>query len=167
MDKNSPRPRSTVSSKEESGIVKVAGNEITMRFKPGKIGLVASKEGGQVTTVTRSGQAEEMGVMPGWRIRTVDGFAYSQSKLLETLSGTQNYQLTFDTKEVFPLLQMRFKPGKIGLVVNASTGEVQKVTAREQADDMGVNAGWRIRAVEGAAYSKKRLDAALSGSSFY
>jgi len=68
---------------------------VTFAFQPGKMGIQAKWNEGEVVSVIEDGQAMRLGVQEGWKIVQIDGEPYTES-LLDTKTGGQcEYSLAF------------------------------------------------------------------------
>jgi len=63
--------------------------------------------------------------------------------------------------------QIVFQPGRLGIKAIWKTGEVEGVSPNEQAEKLGVQAGWMIVKIDDEDYSEAKLDVKASGGSEY
>jgi len=64
-------------------------------------------------------------------------------------------------------LKVVFEPGHLGITADWTTGVVTRITKEKQAHRSGVLVGMRLLTVDGEPYTKKRWDAAKTGSHSY
>merc|ERR1711920_23239 len=55
-----------------------------------------------------------------------------------------------------------FKPGKLGIKAAWTTGEVEGVSPDMQAEELGVQVGWKIVKIDEEDYSEEALDAKVA-----
>jgi len=80
---------------------------VSFTFQPGRLGIQAKWEIGEVVSVIEDGQAMKLGIQEGWKITQVDGEPYTEEKLDAKTDGECEYNLTFQ----IPLPKVDIKPG--------------------------------------------------------
>jgi len=69
---------------------------VSFTFQPGRLGIMAKWETGEVEGVSEDTQADNLGIEKGWRITQVDNRPYSEAVLDEHTEGIHPYKLTFE-----------------------------------------------------------------------
>jgi len=69
--------------------------DMTVMFRPGKLGMTADWETGVIERVEDVGQAQTLGVKPGMCLRAIDTIPYSEDLLDERIAGDRQYSATF------------------------------------------------------------------------
>jgi len=80
---------------------------VSFTFQPGRLGIQAKWEIGEVVSVIEDGQAMKLGIQEGWKITQVDGEPYTEDKLDAKTDGECEYNLTFQ----IPVPKVDIKPG--------------------------------------------------------
>jgi len=70
--------------------------EVTVMFKPGKLGMTLNWETGRVSKINSKSQAQSNDIKIGWIVTEVDGEAFSESRLKAKLAGSQAFEITFE-----------------------------------------------------------------------
>jgi len=76
--------------------------ETQIVFKPGKLGVKAIWETGEIEGVSANQQAEKLGVKVGWTIVKVDDEEYSEAVIDRKSAGDVDYVLTFRKRQPQP-----------------------------------------------------------------
>jgi len=74
--------------------------QLTVAFKPGKVGISADWKSGNVKTVDERKQAHLLGVRVGMRVLTVAGEPYTKARYVAAKEGAKSYEVTFAQAEV-------------------------------------------------------------------
>lgn len=69
-------------------------------FQSGQIGITADWQTGVVTSVDPGGQAQQNGVQEQWAVVQVNGNKYTETLILEVLTGAEPYTLVFQPPPV-------------------------------------------------------------------
>jgi len=80
---------------------------VSYKFQPGRLGIEAKWDEGEVVSVTGEDQAKNFGIKAGWKIVQIDGEPYSEAKLDAKTAGNSEYSLTF---EIPPTFQVPIEP---------------------------------------------------------
>jgi len=85
------------------GDVRSAGDNVTVTFQPGKMGLRVDWNSGHVVFVYGF-QAERAGVRAGWNFECIDGEPFNARLLRQKLGGDMPYEVTFATCNMVEML---------------------------------------------------------------
>jgi len=97
------------------------------------------------------------------RIKELETEIREQEK--ELISAQQG-SVTVEGEEV-NLARKVFKPGKLGIKAVWTTGEVEGVSPDMQAEELGVEVGWKIVKIDDEDYSEEALDAKVAEQTEY
>jgi len=87
----------------------------------------------------------------------------SSNKELDTENNDEVDEVIADTRTT----QIVFKPGRLGIKAIWKSGEVEGVSANEQAEKLGVQVGWTIVKIDDDDYSEAKLDLKAGGKTEY
>jgi len=73
-----------------------ATSSVSFKFNPGRLGIKAVWETGEVEGVSEDAQADHLGIKRGWRITHVEGKPYTEEVLDAHTAGKTPYTLTFE-----------------------------------------------------------------------
>jgi len=100
-----------------------------------------------------------------WKIAQLERmqtqWAASSAKRMEGCHGSQI------TPAGESLVSVKFVPGRLGITADWSTGLVESISSNEQAENLGVQVGWKIRRVDDKPYTEEALDRKNRGNQQY
>jgi len=80
---------------------------VSYKFQPGRLGIEAKWDIGEVVSVTGDGQAMNLGIQDGWKIVQIDGEPYTEVALDAKTEGHSEYSLTFEIPPSKAMLQRK------------------------------------------------------------
>lgn len=90
--------------------ITTANKRHTVVLKPGSIGVRANWKSGIIIDIRPGGQAETLGVKPGWQFCSIEDTPYSEVSLDSCMAGRQNYTVTFKVRSYSPPLRIVDRP---------------------------------------------------------
>jgi hypothetical protein len=118
-------------------------------FKSGHSGLKLKQSSGKVTGVGEFGQAFEQGIQKGWTVISINENKYSFERSLTARKS--HYSLTFGFHH--PCYTVIFQSGSTGIIVERSSGIVITIDEKSQAENLGIEIGWKIISIQAKKYS--------------
>jgi len=101
---------------------------VSFTFNPGRLGIKAVWETGEVEGVSKDAQADHLGIKRGWRITYVDDEPYTEEILDAHTGGKNPYTLTF---EVPPPSQADTRPAPPLPIFNPNPARARPVLSDE------------------------------------
>jgi len=92
---NARKPKPEESNTDENILVPEP-KIVSYKFQPGRLGIEAKWDVGEVVSVTGDGQAKNLGIQEKWKIVQIDGEPYTEEKLDAKTDGHSEYTLTFE-----------------------------------------------------------------------